>query len=713
MVNEFFMTSIRQRPMAPVLLFLLSLGFFLAPRPSGAVKPITSYNIDLVAGSGETGFEDGSFTRARFKAPMGLAFSPDSTKLYVADSGNNRIRVIHLDEDNRVDTLAGQDAPGQQNGSLDKARFNQPRNVVYLPGDRLAVNDFGNKLVRLIDLKTGMVSTLAGGPSATLAEGPASQVSMAGIRDMAYLGAADFLFLTDPDKFAVRRLELKTGRVTLIPRSQLGPFHPAALCAAENTLYIGEKEQPSVFALEWKPDAPVTAIPLLTSKSFVLSLAEIHGFLYALQNSPDYPLQRLLPATQTDPITFLTAWGDEVPQPGQNLYPFNNLTASKPGGFVCDPNNEHKLYFTNPLLNSVLSYRDLFGFPMRGGDGRTANGLSEPLYPLQKPAHTFRILYVGDSRSTMAVPHPFKGDFTSQGNAVEPGMANYYPRILNPTKRLELELNALAAMDDQPLHFEVFGLHHSAGDPLFLWPNYEVPDVCKQDDIDLVVILHPPSVYTVYPYYFYFKCPPTKAGIPFWPWDMEYRLKPAEQRIPEGEAREFYELCKKEHLIKARENNKENNFIFDDSLFSKPEFHDLLVRMYGKPIHLLNQELQQIKTSTGQPVRLVLCTTHTGVLRPNPEDPKIWDDVCARYGVNHLDTNDEMTALRLTFYPLCENLGDDHLTPEGNLFFGALLAHDLIRDGYIPWNRGPAMAVTPTPMPLPAGTPAAQGGHSN
>jgi hypothetical protein len=282
-------------------------------------------------------------------------------------------------------------------------------------------------------------------------------------------------------------------------------------------------------------------------------------------------------------------------------------------------------------------------------------------------------------------------------------MSNYYPRILNPTKRLELELNALAAMDDQPLRFEVFGLHHSAGDPLFLWPNYEVPDVCKQDDIDLVVILHPPSVYTVYPYYFYFKCPPTKAGIPFWPWDMEYRLKPAEQRIPEGEAREFYELCKKEHLIKARENNKENNFIFDDSLFSKPEFHDLLVRMYGKPINLLNQELQQIKTSSGQPVRLVLCTTHTGVLRPNPEDPKIWDDVCARYGVNHLDTNDEMTALRLTFYPLTQNTDNDHFNPEGNMFFGALLAHDLIRDGYIPWNRGPAPAATPTETPSMTG----------
>jgi hypothetical protein len=625
-----------------------SLGFFafliFSIQSAWALRPLSSYSLDLVAGEGGAGFQDGSFTHAR---------------------------------------------------------FNRPQNLVYLPGDRLAVNDFGNKLVRLIDLKTGMVSTLAGGPSATLAEGPASQVSMAGIRDMAYLGAADFLFLTDPDKFAVRRLELKTGRVTLIPRSQLGPFHPAALCAAENTLYIGEKEQPSVFALEWKPDAPVTAIPLLTSKSFVLSLAEIHGFLYALQNSPDYPLQRLLPATQTDPITFLTAWGDEVPQPGQNLYPFNNLTASKPGGFVCDPNNEHKLYFTNPLLNSVLSYRDLFGFPMRGGDGRTANGLSEPLYPLQKPAHTFRILYVGDSRSCMVVGHPFKGTATS----AEP--ADGWPRILNTAKRLELELNTLAAMEDQPLNFEVFNVFHSAGDPLFLWPNYEVPEIAQKNDIDLVVILQPPAVYTVYPFLFYFKCPPTKEGIPYWPWDMEYRLKPPEKRIPDGEAREFYELCKKEHLIKMQENDKENNFLFDDSLFSKPEFHDVLVRMYGKPLDLLNRKLAGIKTSGGKPVRLLLCTTYTGVLRPNPEDPKIWEDVCKRYGVSYMDTNDEMTAFRLAYYPLSENGGNDHLTPEGNLFFSELLAHDLIRDGLIPWVSRATPPASPAGEPTAVPTPSA------
>jgi hypothetical protein len=674
---------------------------FFSAQSLWAVKPMFSYNIDLVAGSGETGFEDGSFTRARFKAPMGLALSPDSTKLYVADSGNNRIRVVHLDEDNRVDTLAGQDSPGKQNGTLDKALFNQPQNVVYLPGDRLAVNDFGNKLIRLIDLKSGTVSILAGGSPSTLAEGPATQVSMAGIRDMAYLAAADSLFLTNPDAGTLKRLDLKTGKVTLIPLSKEGPIHPTALCVAGagTTLYVSELNSTGVFGFGWKADSPVTFAAPLTATGLVMSLAETNGYLYALQNSFDVPLQRMLPPSLNQPVTFLTVWGDTVPQPGQNLYPFNNLTANIPGGFISDPNNERKLFFTNPRFNSILSFRDIYGWPTAGGDGRNSIGVAEPEYPLHKPPHTFRILYVGDSRATMVVTHPFKVNYTN------PGLPNGWPRILSTSKRMELELNALSSMDNQPLNFEVLGMHHSAGDPLFLWPNYEVPDVCKKDDIDLVVILQPPAIYTVYPFLFYFKLPMTKEGILAWPWDMEYRLKPPQKRIPDGEAREFYDLCKKENLVSV----EENNFVFDASLFHKPEFHDVLVRMYGKPIDILNRELSQIKTSSGQPVRLVLCTTNTGVLRPNPEDPKIWEDVCHRYGIYYMDTNDEMTALRLTFFPLSENGGADHLTPEGNVFFGALLAHDLIRDGHIPWVRWPVP--TPAATPMAAGTPAPNASH--
>jgi sugar lactone lactonase YvrE len=54
-----------------------------------------------VAGQeGNGGFKDGDFISALFNRPLGLAASSDGTQLFVADSGNQRIRIIHLDQNN-------------------------------------------------------------------------------------------------------------------------------------------------------------------------------------------------------------------------------------------------------------------------------------------------------------------------------------------------------------------------------------------------------------------------------------------------------------------------------------------------------------------------------------------------------------------------------------------------------------------------------------
>ena len=56
--------------------------------PDGRVTPL--------AGGKEPGFADGPAPEALFAHPMGIAISPDGGTLYVADTANNRVRVIHL-----------------------------------------------------------------------------------------------------------------------------------------------------------------------------------------------------------------------------------------------------------------------------------------------------------------------------------------------------------------------------------------------------------------------------------------------------------------------------------------------------------------------------------------------------------------------------------------------------------------------------------------
>ena len=63
--------------------------------------------LEIVAGTGEEGLsgDGGPATEARLAFPYGLALGPDD-RLYVADSGNRRIRVVDL-ASGRIKTIAG------------------------------------------------------------------------------------------------------------------------------------------------------------------------------------------------------------------------------------------------------------------------------------------------------------------------------------------------------------------------------------------------------------------------------------------------------------------------------------------------------------------------------------------------------------------------------------------------------------------------------
>lgn len=217
--------------------------------------------------------------------------------------------------------------------------------------------------------------------------------------------------------------------------------------------------------------------------------------------------------------------------------------------------------------------------------------------------------------------------------------------------------------------------------------TYEVPDTVKKNDIDLVVIFEPPSVNGIefIPFINYFIPPLTKEGIPAAAVDPEYLLKPSSERIPSGEPRRFYELCKTRKLVTLAG----NNFVFDPKLFNDPELHESLVVLYGKPLNILSHKLSAMKTSAGKPVRLLLCSVHTGFFASNPdtmEDPQILADAAKKFAIPFLDLNDEMTALSLSFFPLTESDKLAHLDPNGHLLMGHLLVHDLIREGYIPMS---------------------------
>ncbi|HEX3721956.1 MAG TPA: alkyl hydroperoxide reductase, partial [Nitrolancea sp.] len=82
-----------------------------------------------------------------------------SQRLFIADTGHNRIVVTDLDGSNPW--VIGSGAEGLSDGDYSDARFHNPEGLA-LAGETLYVADKGNNVIRQIDLAAHTVSTIAG-----------------------------------------------------------------------------------------------------------------------------------------------------------------------------------------------------------------------------------------------------------------------------------------------------------------------------------------------------------------------------------------------------------------------------------------------------------------------------------------------------------------------------------------------------------------------
>jgi sugar lactone lactonase YvrE len=108
----------------------------------------TQGQVSTFAGSGNVGSSNGKGTAASFNQPSGIAIDSQGN-LYVADSGNNLIREIA--SDGTVTTLAGTGAFGATNGSSPlTSTFSAPTGLAVDSYFNVYVIDTGNNLIRVI-----------------------------------------------------------------------------------------------------------------------------------------------------------------------------------------------------------------------------------------------------------------------------------------------------------------------------------------------------------------------------------------------------------------------------------------------------------------------------------------------------------------------------------------------------------------------------------
>lgn len=127
----------------------------------------------------------------------GVAASPDGV-LYVAEEYKDRILEIDVATGERT-VFAGSGSRAFADGVGARASFHLPNGVdVSIPstgGGKVFVADYGNSRIRMIDVETRAVTTLAGSGSRTFADGTGTHASFHSPRGVAVRGGK--LFVAD------------------------------------------------------------------------------------------------------------------------------------------------------------------------------------------------------------------------------------------------------------------------------------------------------------------------------------------------------------------------------------------------------------------------------------------------------------------------------------------------------------------------------------
>ncbi|MEV3973478.1 RICIN domain-containing protein [Streptomyces sp. NPDC050698] len=187
----------------------------------------SALRISTVVGTGAAGPPKGEkepAVSAQVNLPNGVAVDSSGT-LYIADSGNHRVRKMTTD--GKVSTVAGTGvaAFGGDGGSAVSAQLNYPRAVAVDSAGDLYIADSGNHRVRKVTRADGKISTVAGtGAGAFGGDGGlATAARLSGPFAVAVDSAGD-LYIADYYNHRVRKVTRADGKISTVAGTGAGAF---------------------------------------------------------------------------------------------------------------------------------------------------------------------------------------------------------------------------------------------------------------------------------------------------------------------------------------------------------------------------------------------------------------------------------------------------------------------------------------------------------
>ncbi len=220
-----------------------------------------------IAGTGKAGHEDGTFDKASFNDPQGMAV--DGNTLYVADRKNHLIRALDLKK-HEVKTIAGVGHQGtdiRRGGAALRTGLNSPWDLLLHNG-QLFIAMAGHHQIWMMDLAKHVVVPFAGtgfenivdGP--LLSENPRFGSCFAQPSGLATDGSK--LYVADSEVSAIRAIPLDgRGAVTTLVGTDLFIFgdtdaigprarlqHPLGLVCVDGKLFVADTYNSKIKVLD-------------------------------------------------------------------------------------------------------------------------------------------------------------------------------------------------------------------------------------------------------------------------------------------------------------------------------------------------------------------------------------------------------------------------------------------------------------------------------
>jgi sugar lactone lactonase YvrE len=286
-------------------------NLYLADTGNHRIRKISAAGIiSTFAGTGTQGFsgDSGPALSATVDSPTGLALDA-SNNLYLADTHNHRIRKITA-VTGIITTLAGTGTLGFSGDTADSTTANLalPHGITMDPAGNLYLADTANHRIRRIDATTGIITTVAGDGTQAFAGdgGPAIAASLDSPRS-ASVSPSTLLTLSDTGNQRIRQLEAAPAPATNIHTiAGLGGTTPGALTlTAPSVIAYGTGQLTAAFASTTNATGDVTFLD--TTNNTALGTATLVANIATLPTTSLPAGQHNITATYAGDQTHLSA----------------------------------------------------------------------------------------------------------------------------------------------------------------------------------------------------------------------------------------------------------------------------------------------------------------------------------------------------------------------------------------------------------------------